>query len=681
MKPAIFKFKPLFLTDYFYRMKYVPKNIKWVLRNGLLLLLLMTFFRLVFFLVFKNPNKENVLDAFLMGLRFDIRIVAIPTLAIWILSCQPFINPFKKTWAAKFWNIIYQAIGCIVLIVYTADFGHYAYLHQRLNASVLSYTKDAAISTTMVWQSYPVIRWVLGAVLFIFLFRWVIRKNYRTVHEGQSTIKKRPAMICFSALFFVLLAAGIFGRIGQFPLRWSDAQELGSDYKASLAMNPFQSFASTLAFKDNKIDMQKVKQHYQELAAYFGVVQPNPDSLNFSRTVAPRDNFSFKQPNIVLVICESFSAYKSSMYGNPLNTTPYFNSLCSNGIFFERCFTPCYGTARGVWATITGIPDVTIGPTTNTRNPEIVNQHTIINDFKGYEKFYFIGGSASWANIRGLLKHNIDSLHLYEQDDYEAPKIDVWGISDKNVFLEANKVLAKQTKPFFSVIQTADNHRPYTIPEEDRAAFKKVSVPKDSLAKYGFETEDEFNAFRYTDFCYQQFIEAAKKESYFDNTIFVFVGDHGIRGNAADMFPKVWTEQGLTCQHVPLLFYAPKILPAKRHSFLCSQLDILPTIAGLSRIPYTNTSFGTDILDPALLAKDSGNSKRIFIFDDGKQLAGTAYQRNFYEQLVNGKTGSLYNMHSNEKVSENDSLLNALHSFTEGWLEWAKYLPYHNGKR
>ena len=135
------------------------------------------------------------------------------------------------------------------------------------------------------------------------------------------------------------------------------------------------------------------------------------------------------------------------MYGNPLNTTPYFNELCKNGIFFDRYFTPTYGTARGVWATITGIPDVQI-VNTSSRNPATVNQHTIMNDFKGYEKYYFIGGSTSWANIRGLLKDNIDSLHLYEQDNYNAPKLDVWGISDKNLFLESNKKLAQAKSPF-----------------------------------------------------------------------------------------------------------------------------------------------------------------------------------------------------------------------------------------
>src|SRR6202012_5728508 len=107
-----------------------------------------------------------------------------------------------------------------------------------------------------------------------------------------------------------------------------------------------------------------------------------------------------------------------------------------------------------------------------------------------------------------------------KQENYSAPKVDVWGISDKNLFLEANKVFRQQQQPFFAIIQTADNHRPYTIPEEDRAAFHSVTASKDSLEKYGFASNEEMNAFRYTDFGYRTFIAAASREKYFGNTIF-----------------------------------------------------------------------------------------------------------------------------------------------------------------
>jgi phosphoglycerol transferase MdoB-like AlkP superfamily enzyme len=390
---------------------------------------------------------------------------------------------------------------------------------------------------------------------------------------------------------------GIFGKLDQFPLRWSDAFALGNDYKANLALNPFQSFFSTLKFRGNTYDEATVRKSFSVLSPYYGFSKSDSSTLNFKRKISPRANAIKTVPNVVVVICESFSAYKSSMWGNPLNTTPFFDEMSRQGIFFDHCFTPTYGTARGVWAVITGIPDVEIGTTTSSRNPLAVNQHTIINDFRDYSKYYFIGGSTSWANIRGLLTNNIRDLNLFEQKDYSSPKIDVWGISDKNLFLEANKRLKQATKPFFAVIQTADNHRPYSIPEEDLKTFHKIEMPKDSLRKYGFESNDEMNAFRYTDFGFRAFMEAARKESYFGNTIFLFIGDHGIVGDAGNMFPRSWTDQKLTMEHVPLLIYSPGLLSPERIGELCSQVDVLPTLAGLCNIPYENTTLGRDILD------------------------------------------------------------------------------------
>ncbi|HNJ58648.1 MAG TPA: LTA synthase family protein, partial [Chitinophagaceae bacterium] len=379
--------------------------------------------------------------------------------------------------------------------------------------------------------------------------------------------------------------------------------------------------------------------------------------------------------NVVLVICESFSAYKSSMYGNPLNTTPFFAEMCKEGVFFNRAFSPAYGTARGVWAIVTGIPDVQFNKT-SSRNPATVNQHTIINDFNQHEKFYFLGGSSSWANIRGLLTNNIKDLRLYEQGSYSSKEIDVWGISDKNLFLEANKTLAQQTKPFFAVIQTADNHRPYTIPKEDLKEFKIQKIKNAQLKKYGFESEEEYNAFRYTDFSFQKFIEAAKKEKYFNNTLFVFIGDHGIRGDAGDMLPKAFTTQGLTNMHVPLLFYAPGILPAKEITFPASQLDVLPSIAYLCNIPYTNTTMGRN-----LFKLKNTNDNYTFIIDEGAKIIGALNDNYFFNyQLKDKKVENFVSLQHNSPVT-NDSIKKQLHFITDAFYETARYMLLNNKKQ
>lgn len=91
-----------------------------------------------------------------------------------------------------------------------------------------------------------------------------------------------------------------------------------------------------------------------------------------------------------------------------------------------------------------------------------------------------------------------------------------------------------------------------------------MDVSAEKLKQCGFDSLEEMNAFRYTDYCFKKFFEEAWRSPYFKNTIFVFVGDHGIDGNAGTMFPPAWTEQKLTSYHVPLLFYGPKFVPPQR---------------------------------------------------------------------------------------------------------------------
>src|SRR5439155_10199320 len=131
---------------------------------------------------------------------------------------------------------------------------------------------------------------------------------------------------------------------------------------------------------------------------------------------------------------------------------------------------------------------------------------------------YFLGGDPSFNNFEGLVK-NIDGLQMDVQGSLGKKPVNVWGISDKDLFLEADSVFSKQKDPFFAIVQTADNHRPFTIPAED-SAFEKKLLPKEELEKWGFESQEEYNAFRYADFCFQNFIESAKKQPWFNNTVF-----------------------------------------------------------------------------------------------------------------------------------------------------------------
>ncbi len=658
------------------------KLIRWLLLTGCFFLLLLSVLRILFHFIFVPPGEKNVWGAFWMGFRFDARVVCIFLLIIFLAGLAFFFKPFVSKNASRFLFFFTRFFGLIIIIIYTFDFAHFAYLRQRLNASVLNYAEDTKISTSMIWQSYPVV-WILLAWIICFAGIFYVTRYLYKISNRSTPGKSRRNVAISHILFFLVIAIAIFGRVGQFPLRWSDAYRLNSDYKASLALNPFQSFASSLKFRKAGFDIKRTRQYYKLMASQLGVTKPDTASLNFLRTSVANDSVFTDHPNIVLVICESFSAYKSSMWGNPLNTTPYFNELCKHGIFFKNCFSPAYGTARGVWAITTGIPDVTEYKTAS-RNPNLVDQRTTLNDIKGYDKFYFIGGSASWANIRGVLTDNIKDLHLYEQGDYKSSTLNVWGISDKNLFLEANNVLKKQTKPFFAIIQTADNHRPYTIPSEDKPFIRQRELPKDTLEKYGFWTNKELNAYAYMDYTYKVFFDAVSKEKYFPNTIFVFVGDHGIRGNAGDMMPKVWTEQSLTVQHIPLLFYAPSLLKPQVVERKVSQIDIIPGIVSLANLQAENTTLGRDFFSALSFADSNDLRNHAFILDPDLSLIGIVTEKYYYEYNLGTKKEGVYSLQNNDPLPPGEpgpGLLNEMRNLTMGYYETSRYMLYNNKKK
>jgi phosphoglycerol transferase MdoB-like AlkP superfamily enzyme len=663
------------------RSLFLPTSalIRWIASLAIFFLVVMTALRVATWLAFQHGalSLAQAAPAFWLGARFDLRVIASVMLALLVLGSIPWLNPFRHALARRGWLLALSAFGAGLVVLYTADFLHYRYLNQRLNASVLGYLEDARISAGMAWQTYPIVRIALAMVVAIAALAAVTALLHRRAAAVVAPPARRGVRVAWFAGVLMLCLLGIFGRAAQYPLRWSDAFNLRNDASAHLALNPFQSFLESLTFRTSTYDLAQVRAHYARMSDYLGVAAPDAARLAFERRSPGRADGAGKRPNVVLVICESFSAYKSSMWGNPLDTTPFFAELCRQGIFFDNCFTPHVGTARGVWATITGIPDVEPVETAS-RNPALVDQHTIIDDFEGYEKFYFLGGSSSWANIRGLLTNNIRDLRLYEEDSYDSPRIDVWGISDKNLFLEANNVLRKQTKPFIAVIQTADNHRPYTIPKEDLGAFQKVDVPAEALKRAGFESLAELNAFRYTDFAFKAFIEAARQAPYFDDTIFVFIGDHGIGGNAGTMFPPAWTEQSLTCYHVPLLFYAPKLLRPQRVHAVASMVDVLPTAAGLAGVAYRNSGLGRDLLR---LPETGGRDSVAFVIDHHNRSMGVIRQPWFANfQSASVREDLVWADFAAAPAGSATPLRDEYRAFAHAFHETARYLLRHNKK-
>ncbi len=644
---------------------------RWVLRLLLSYLLAFSLMRLLTFLTFRpiHTSFAEVIPSFLLGVRYDFRWICIILSPLLIIGSFPRFSPFLQKRNKQIWIAYLAIVSCLLLFFFGADFGHFDYVDTRLNASALNFIEDFAISMRMLWQSYPMFWIFIGLSLIGYLLYRALHRSHKHVDYTKEIAFKPARTIWLTSLFVIGICAYNPAR----PLKWSDAFKLGDNFKANLALNPLQNFFATLKFREPFVDDGRAKLQFDVMKETLSLSK-DASLLNFRRET----EFEKKplQMNVVLVLMESFSMYKSSAGGNELNTTPFFEQLSKEGLFFERCFSPHFGTARGVFALLTGIPDVQLSKF-STRNERALNQHTIINAFKEYEKFYFIGGNSEFNNFKGLLTSNVKGLQLFEEGMYKSPKFNVWGISDKDLFRESVNILNTQQKPFFSIIQTADNHRPFVIPAEDRKYISTKIIDEEQLRRNGFDSQKEYEAFLYTDYCIQQFMESAKKQSWFNNTLFVFIGDHGVKGNAQANYPSAWTEERLTDEHVPLLLYAPSLIKPEQRTDAVSQVDVLPTIAGLLNLPYTNTTIGRD-----LLRKEHGKDFAFIIHHDEAKI-GLVNNDYYYILNLNLKRDTLVPVRFNAPVlssKEYTDKKNELSLQTIALYETARWMLLNNQK-
>jgi len=533
-----------------------------------------------------------------LGFKFDLRLALLLSLPFVVLSWIPVLDPTRRAAGRRIWIGYFIVVQVVALVVYLIDFGHYAYLGARLDAGILEHLRPISIAMEMLWESYPVV-WgalavaALGAGYGVLIATVAFRPGEatRAIPAGASGARRwRHALVAVAAT--LVYAFGLYGNWSWYPLRWSAAFFSPSAYVSALGLNPILFFVDTLPNREPPFDAQKTRAHYEEMARYLEVQHPDPTTLSFARYTQPSSRPPGR-PNLVLIHLESFAAFKTGILGNRLDPTPAFDAIARDSILFTRFFTPVGATARAVFGLVTGIPD--LNPVdTASRNPRIVSQHTLISALDGYEKFYFLGGSAAWGNIRGLLAHNIDRLTVYEEGDYAAPREDSWGVSDLAMFEQANAVLTQQTEPFFAFIQTAGNHRPYTMPQH-RGTFEPMAIEAGILRENDFHSIEAFNGIRLLDYSLGRFFDLAREQAYFTNTIFVLYGDHGM--HAVGRNP--WQELRLLDRWVPLAFYAPGLIGEGRHiDTVASLVDVLPTALGLMGIPYLNTTFGRDLLVP-----------------------------------------------------------------------------------
>src|SRR5690606_14110409 len=109
---------------------------------------------------------------------------------------------------------VYLAVAlAALLMIYIVDFGHYAYLGVRINATVFRFLEDAQISTDMVWQTYPVVWITLGWLLTSVLAWFALVRLERITLDRPAKRLKKWSLVWGSVVMVLVLFFALLGRI------------------------------------------------------------------------------------------------------------------------------------------------------------------------------------------------------------------------------------------------------------------------------------------------------------------------------------------------------------------------------------------------------------------------------------------------------------------------------------
>ena len=599
-------------------MKKMLKPLGFVLAVHCAALGVMSLFRLVFFCSVRgqlpaeaSARPDWIARAFANGLWFDNVIAC-------YLTALPLLVAVVALVAGRWRPVLYKAFawwyGLLYALVFmgcAANVPYFDYFSRLLNGSIWNWAEYGTQTFGMIfgepsWWGYIAL-YFLSAAGFGGFLAWLARRfaapGPRRAPRPQAV--HRLGALAVGALLIGACLLGIRGRLGYNPIKVSAAYFCESPVLNNLGVNPvfnlLYSSLDDLRPENQKLRLMPEAEALSATQAYLGRTGLPGISPLARRVVAEGEP---TRENVVVVLMESMSARLLGCYGNGRRLTPCLDALSAKSLVFDNFYSAGIHTNHGIYATLYGFPAIMFR---NAMKGSVIPRYsglpTVLQE-QGYETLFFMTHESQYDNMNAFLRTNgFDQIHA--QENYPKEKIaNHFGVPDDFLFSYAVPRLtatAARGKPFFATLLTISNHPPYVVPE----AFRDPAL------------SEEEQIVRYADRCIGDFMEAAAREPWFANTVFVFLGDHGkLVGQADCELPESYN-------HIPLLVYSPRLEPRRLGQFAVQE-DVGPTLLGLLGVSYVQNNFGTDLLreqrpaafytaDKTIAARDS---LHLYVFND-----------------------------------------------------------------
>ncbi|WP_158453799.1 LTA synthase family protein [Pontibacter korlensis] len=528
-------------------------------------------------------TSAEVINTFIYGLRLDASFAAyISALPFVLVLLSALWQKLQVVKLVRYYTIVLLALLSTLLTVDLELYSHWGF---RLDASPLQYLSSPTEIAASAAGAPLFILFVVTlaiSVSFIFLYRRVFdlvkykRQLNRWLFSGGAL------------LFAALLVLPLRGGWQQIPINQSVVYFSDKPFANHAGLNmPWNLMHALLKYKKsahNPYQYMPEQEAEERVASLYAA--SSADSTQQLLRVA--------KPNVLFIILESYTAKFIESLGGEKGVTPNLDKFAKEGINFTNIYAAGDRSEKGMVALLSGYPvQTTTSIIKYPHKTEKMPQLSQVFEQSGYSTSYYYGGELEFANIKSYLR-NGGYDRLIDKYDFDPSTYNSkWGAHDHILFERVQQDLKQEKQPFFCTVYTLSSHEPFETP-----------IP----AKFpGSDEESKFrNSVYYTDWALGKFIEEAKKQDWWQNTLVVIAADHGHRLPGDDP------------NHVPSKFKIPCILAggALAHggitiSDVGSQTDIAATLLAQLNMPHQDFKWSRNLLAP------TASSFAFYVFNDG----------------------------------------------------------------
>lgn len=562
-------------------------------RPGLVTLVALTFLLTMFairILLWAMTPSEAALTAPLllkaaaMGLVFDLATLSyglLPLALYLLLAPRRLIDARLHGWMLR---LLFFLFSATLLFDAAAEYFFFDEFGARFNFIAVDYLIYTTEVIGNIRESYPLgpifAAIGTGALLATWLLRHRLNQAASITFSGR--FRRAGALLLLPSL--LALAA----------INVSHTAISTNNFANELAGNGIYNLVA--AFRNNELNFsrfyrtapqEQVLVQLRSLIAERNNRFVSHDSHRFTRRIEAEG--PKRRLNLIVVIEESLSASFLGSYGNQEGLTPNLDRLAAQSLRFTNLYATGTRTVRGLEALALSIPPLPGTSIVKRPNNGGFRSWGEIMREQGYDTKYIYAGYGYFDNMNAFFSGN--GFEVVDRADFAKNEINfanVWGVSDEDLFRKVIREAAASHatgRPFFSMVMTTSNHRPYTYPEG------RIDIPSKTGRKGGV---------KYADYAIGRFMAEARQEPWFKDTIFVIVADHCASSAGKTGIPVKKYE-------IPLLVHAPQHIKPGTVDHLMSQIDVAPTILGLLNQSYDSDFLGRDIF------KADGTAPRAFI--------------------------------------------------------------------